>query len=221
MAGLKYWVWLSECEGLSLRSKLLLLDHFASPEDAYFADEQEYLLVEGLSKAQAEKLADKSMARVDEILGACKEKDVRIVTMQDAEYPARLKNIYEPPILLYVRGRLPAFDEEVALAMVGTRKSTPYGVETAEKLGFALASQGALIVSGGADGIDSSAHRGALRAGGVTVAVLGGGVDVPYPSKNEYLFRDIAATGALISEYPPGTRPDGWRFPVRDRKSVV
>lgn len=217
MAGLKYWVWLSECEGLSLRSKLLLLDHFASPEDAYFADEQEYLLVEGLSKAQAEKLADKSMARVDEILGACKEKDVRIVTMQDAEYPARLKNIYEPPVLLYVRGRLPAFDEEVALAMVGTRKSTPYGVETAEKLGFALASQGALIVSGGADGIDSSAHRGALRAGGVTVAVLGGGVDVPYPSKNEYLFRDIAATGALISEYPPGTRPDGWRFPIRNR----
>ncbi len=217
MAGLKYWVWLSECEGLSLRSKLLLLEHFASPEDIYLADAEEYLLVEGLGKAQAEKLADKSMARVDEIMGACREKGIRIVTMQDAEYPTRLRNIFDPPCLLYVRGELPSFDEEVALAMVGTRSATPYGIETAEKLGFEIASQGALIVSGGADGIDSAAHRGALRAGGTTVAVLGGGVDVPYPAKNEYLFRDIAARGALISEYPPGTRPIGAHFPVRNR----
>ncbi|MBR7149759.1 MAG: DNA-processing protein DprA, partial [Oscillospiraceae bacterium] len=192
MAGLKYWVWLSECEGLSLRSKLLLLEHFASPEDIYCADTEEYLLVEGLGKEQAEKLSNKSMARVDEIMGACREKNIRIVTMQDAEYPVRLRNIYEPPCLLYVRGKLPAFDEEVALAMVGTRKATPYGIKTAETLGFSLASQGALIVSGGAEGIDAAAHRGALRAGGTTVALFAGGVDVPYPAKNEYLFRDIA-----------------------------
>ncbi len=217
MAGLKYWVWLSECEGLSLRSKLLLLEYFASPEEVYSADAEEYLLVEGLGKAQAEKLADKSMARVDAIMGACREKGVRIVTMQDAEYPARLRNIFDPPCLLYVRGELPAFDEEVALAMVGTRSATPYGIEAAEKLAFEIASQGALIVSGGADGIDSAAHRGALRAGGTTVAVLGGGVDVPYPAKNEYLFHDVAARGALISEYPPGTRPIGGHFPVRNR----
>lgn len=217
MAGLKYWVWLSECEGLSLRSKLLLLEHFASPEDVYLADAEEYLLVEGLGKEQAKKLENKSMARVDEIMGACHEKNIRILTMQDAEYPARLRNIYEPPCLLYVRGSLPAFDEEVALAMVGTRSATPYGIKTAETLAFSLASQGALIVSGGADGIDSAAHRGALRAGGMTVAVLGGGVDVPYPAKNEYLFRDIAAAGALISEYPPGAPPIGGHFPVRNR----
>lgn len=217
MAGLKYWVWLSECEGLSLRSKLLLLEHFASPEDIYFADAEEYLLVEGLGKEQAEKLSNKSMARVDEIMGACREKNIRIVTMQDAEYPVRLRNIYEPPCLLYVRGKLPAFDEEVALAMVGTRKATPYGIKTAETLGFALASQGALIVSGGAEGIDAAAHRGALRAGGTTVALFAGGVDVPYPAKNEYLFRDIAATGAIISEYPPGTKHEKWRFRPRNR----
>lgn len=217
MAGLKYWVWLSECEGLSLRSKLLLLEHFASPEDIYFADTEEYLLVEGLGKEQAEKLSNKSMARVDEIMGVCREKSIRIVTMQDAEYPVRLRNIYEPPCLLYVRGKLPAFDEEVALAMVGTRKATPYGIKTAETLGFALASQGALIVSGGAEGIDAAAHRGALRAGGTTVALFAGGVDVPYPAKNEYLFRDIAATGAIISEYPPGTKHEKWRFRPRNR----
>ena len=217
MAGLKYWVWLSECEGLSLRSKLLLLEHFASPEDVYFADAEEYLLVEGLGKEQAEKLSNKSMARVDEIMGACREKNIRIVTMQDAEYPVRLRNIYEPPCLLYVLGKLPAFDEEVALAMVGTRKATPYGIKTAETLGFALASQGALIVSGGAEGIDAAAHCGALRAGGTTVALFAGGVDVPYPAKNEYLFRDIAATGAIISEYPPGTKHEKWRFRPRNR----
>lgn len=217
MAGLKYWVWLSEVKGLSNRSKLLLLEHFGTPEEIYYAAEDEYRLVEGLLPKQMELLADKSLSGVDKILGDCQRLGLRILTMQDADYPVRLRNIFEPPCLLYVKGRLPAFDEEAAVAMVGTRKATPYGIESAEKLAFGLAKQGALVVSGAAYGIDASAHRGALRAGARTVAVLGNGIDVVYPAGNEWLYRDIAASGALISEYPPGTSAEGWHFPIRNR----
>lgn len=217
MSGLKYWIWLSELKGLSGRSKLLLLDHFGTPENVYYAEADEYRLVEGLPPKQLELLSDKSGAHADKILGDCQRLGLRVLTMQDADYPVRLRNIYEPPCLLYVRGQLPVFDEEVAIAMVGTRGATPYGVETAEKLSFSLAKQGALIVSGAAAGVDSASHRGALRAGKPTVAVLGSGVDVAYPAENERLYRDIAASGALISEYPPGTAAEGWHFPVRNR----
>ena len=217
MAGLKYWVWLNECRGLTNRSRALLLDHFGSPEDVYYADEAEYALVEGLSKKQLELLADKSADGADKILGDCQRLGLRILTMQDADYPARLRGIFEPPCLLYVKGTLPAFDEEVAVAMVGTRACTPYGTSSAEKIAYGLAKQGALVVSGAARGIDSAAHRGALRAGGVTVAVLGNGLDVVYPEENAGLYRDIAATGALLSEYPPGTAAEGWHFPIRNR----
>ena len=217
MAGLKYWVWLNECRGLTNRSRALLLDHFGTPEDVYYADEAEYALVEGLSKTQLELLADKSTDGADKILGDCQRLGLRILTMQDADYPARLRGIFEPPCLLYVKGTLPAFDEEVAVAMVGTRACTPYGTQSAEKIAYGLAKQGALVVSGAARGIDSAAHRGALRAGGVTVAVLGNGLDVVYPEENAGLYRDIAATGALLSEYPPGTAAEGWHFPIRNR----
>ncbi len=217
MAGLKYWLWLSERKGLTNRSRMLLLDRFGSPEAVYHADEAEYALVEGLPRRQAELLADKSTGEADRILGECKRLGLRVMTMQDADYPARLRGIFEPPCVLYIKGNLPAFDDEVAIAMVGTRSCTPYGTQSAEKLAYGLAKQGALVVSGAARGIDSAAHRGALRAGGVTVAVLGNGLDVVYPEENEALYRDIAATGALISEYPPGTAAEGWHFPVRNR----
>ena len=217
MAGLKYWVWLSEVRGLTNRSKLLLLDHFGTPESVYYADEDEYRLVGGLEPRQLALLADKSTENADRILGACSRLGLRLLTMQDADYPVRLRNIFEPPCLLYVKGQLPVIDEEVAVAMVGTRKATPYGVEAAEKIAYGLCRQGAVVVSGAAAGIDSAAHRGALRAGGRTIAVLGSGIDVVYPAENEWLYRDIAASGALVSEYPPGAAAEGWHFPVRNR----
>ena len=217
MAGLKYWVWLSEVKGLTNRSKLLLLDHFGSPENIYYADEDEYRLVEGIEPRQIALLAEKPMEDADRILGACSRLGLRLLTMQDADYPVRLRNIFEPPCLLYVKGQLPVIDEEVAVAMVGTRKASPYGVEAAEKIAYGLSRQGAVVISGAAAGVDSASHRGALRAGGKTIAVLGNGLDVVYPAENAWLYRDIAASGALISEYPPGTAAEAWHFPVRNR----
>ena len=217
MAGLKYWVWLSEVKGLTNRSRLLLLDHFGTPENVYYADEDEYRLVPGIEPRQIALLAEKSTEQADRILGACSRLGLRLLTMQDADYPTRLRNIFEPPVLLYVKGNLPVIDEEAAIAMVGTRKATPYGVEAAEKIAYGLCRQGALVVSGAAAGIDSASHRGALRAGGKTVAVLGCGIDVVYPAENEWLYRDIAASGALVSEYPPGSAAEAWHFPARNR----
>ena len=217
MAALKYWVWLTTLPGLGQRTKLQLLEHFASPEEIYFAPQEELLLAEGVTKTQCALLADKSLDRAEKVLEDCAKDGQFLLTMDDAAYPARLRNIYDPPLLLYGKGSLPLFDEEVAVTVVGTRSCTPYGVKAASELGYELAKQGALLVSGMAKGIDGEALRGALRAGGFTAAVLGGGADVVYPAANRRLYEDIAATGVILSEYPPGTEPRGEHFPVRNR----
>ena len=217
MAALKYWVWLTALPGLSNRSRLLLLERYGSPEDVYYADPEELAQVEGLTPGQAALLADKSLSRADRILADCARGDMFLLTMQDAAYPARLRDIFDPPVLLYGKGSLPLFDEEAAIAVVGTRSCTPYGLRCAHRMGYELARQGAVVVSGMAKGIDGAAMRGALQAGGFTAAVLGGGVDVVYPAENRRLYEDIAATGVLLSEYPPGTEPLPGHFPVRNR----
>ena len=217
MSALKYWLWLTELPGLTNQTRLALLRHFPTPEDVYYADPEEVLLTEGITREQAKLLEDKDCSGADRILADCQRLDLDILTIQDAGYPNRLRNIYDPPCLLYVRGRLPAFDDEASIAVVGTRDCTPYGVSSAEKLGYGLAAGGAVVVSGLARGVDSAALRGALRAGGTVTAVLGNGLDVVYPPENQYLYEDVAAAGALISEYPPGTPPEAKHFPVRNR----
>ena len=217
MAALKYWVWLATLPGLGHRTRLQLLEHFDSPEDIYYADEGELLLTPDITKAQAALLADKSLERTEQVLADCARDGQFILTMGDSLYPNRLRTIFDPPILLYGKGALPVFDDEVAVTVVGTRSCTPYGVRAASQLGYELSKQGALLVSGMAKGIDGEALKGALRAGGFTAAVLGGGADVIYPAENRRLYQDIAATGVILSEYPPGTVPKADHFPVRNR----
>lgn len=214
---LKYWLWLTELPGLTNQTRLALLRHFPTPEDVYYADPEEVLLTEGITRAQAALLKNKDLSAADRILADCQRLNIQLLTLQDAAYPSRLKNIYDPPCLLYVKGRLPVFDEEVAVAVVGTRDCTPYGITCAEKLGYGLTRGGGLVVTGLARGIDAAATRGALRAGGVTAAVVGNGLDVHYPPESRYLYEDVAAAGVLLSEYPPGAEPAGWHFPVRNR----
>ena len=217
MANLIYWLWLTTREGVAGQSLKNVLDHFGTPEQAYFSDEEEYRWIEGLSQSGVAALRDKSLDRADRILGDCDRLGIQILTMQDAMYPERLAAIHQPPPVLYWRGKPIAFDEELAIAVVGTRSATPYGIRTATTLGMELAGRGALLVSGIAQGIDTAAVRGALQVGGTVVSVLAGGVDVVYPRENRYLMEDVAATGALISENPPGTEPKGALFPIRNR----
>ena len=215
MPTLKYYVWLSGCVGAVAAGRVLR--HFGTPEAAFFAHEDEYKKIEDISKSDVLSLCKKELTTASGILARCTELGHRILTIQDAEYPERLRNIYDPPIVLYVKGRLPAIDEEAAVAIVGTRKSTPYGMKMAEKCGYELAKHGLLVVTGLARGGDTAAALGALRGGGAVIGVLGCGIDVVYPAENGKLYEDVAACGAIISEYPPGTPPDGSHFPVRNR----
>lgn len=217
MSALKFWVWLTEQNRLGGPARQALLEHFGSPEEVYYAEPGDLLQVEGITADQAQALENKSLDRAQSILEECARKDIFLLTAQDALYPQRLKNIYDPPLPLYGRGSMPLFDEEAAVAVVGTRSCSPYGIRTAERFGFEMSKQGGLVVSGLARGIDAASQLGALRAGGLTAAVLGCGVDVVYPPENDRLYEDVAASGVLLSEYPPGAEPFGWHFPARNR----
>ncbi len=142
--------------------------------------------------------------------------DARLVTPVDDDYPAPLKEIYDPPLCLYVRGTLEKEDGH-ALAVVGTRRASHYGAAQAERLAFAAAQTGFTIISGLARGIDTVAHRAALKAGGRTIAVLGGGMDRLYPPENRELAAEIAGHGAVVTEFPLGREPDRTTFPYRNR----
>ena len=146
----------------------------------------------------------------------CRQQGVRIVTLFDADYPASLKEISDPPLVLYVKGELPT--EPYAVAVVGSRECTTYGEKAAQYFARVLAQQGLPIVSGGARGIDTAAHTACLEAGGKTVAVLGCGIDIAYPSSNRTLFAKIVQRGgAVITEYAPGMQPMASNFPARNR----
>lgn len=217
MSALKYWVWLSNILEIPPRVKKSLLTQFGDVMELYFATREALDGAEGLGPAQKDALMRKDLDPVVRILDACEAQGVQILTFQDAEYPQRLKQIFDPPLTLYVRGRLPAVDEECAVAVVGTRKATPYGLKMARRLGFELTKCGGLVVSGLAEGIDSAAAEGALRAGGRCVGVLGTAIDEVFPRFNRPLFDDVAAVGAIVSEYPPGAHTTRSAFPARNR----
>lgn len=205
LTGLKAWIWLTQ--RLECGPAWQVLRHFASPEAAYFADPAEYALVPKLSGAQQKLLADKSLVEADQILARCDAAGIGILTWQDSNYPERLRNIDLPPLVLYFRGTLPRFDEEIAIAMAGTRKATPYGRKVAAELAYQITRMGGLVLTGIVEGCDRYAADGALKAGGPLVCVLAGGVDVPYYASddNRRLLQDVAACGALISERAPGS----------------
>ena len=217
MSNLKYWIWLSLRKGLAGENTERVLERFGTPELAHAADEEAYRMVGGLSETAIRSLMNKSLDQADVVLGDCERFDIQLVTRQDATYPALLKSIHQPPLVLYWKGRQIAFDSQVTIGMVGARQATPYGVQTATKLAAELTRKGALVVTGMAQGIDAACVKGALKVGGPVVSVLAGGIDRVYPRYHQDLYEDVAAVGALISEYPPGTDHKGDHFPVRNR----
>ena len=217
MATLQYWLWLTERSGMSALRLKRLLEQYGSPERIYFADPGEFELWEDIPAGLRKSLEDKSLERADEILAQCDALGISLLTIQDASYPDCLKHIPDPPAVLYYKGKLPDFDRELTIGMVGSRECSKYGESMAARLGLDLARAGAVIVSGIAQGIDSHAIKGALAGGGTVVSVLAGGIDIKYPWQSRFLYDDVAAVGALISEYPPGTAHKGTHFPIRNR----
>ena len=216
MADLKYWLWLTTRKGLGPAGALAVLDHFSTPERAYYGEKEDYESLP-LPPFVQNGLLDKNMDEPNRILGDCDRLNVRIMAFQDAGYPQRLRQIAVPPVVLYIKGKTFRFDEEAAIGVVGTRKPTQASEMRAERFGMELAANGALVVSGIAEGIDCCAVRGALKAGGPVVSVLAGGADLYFPKENRFLYDDVAAVGALISEYPPGTPHRGSHFNPRNR----
>lgn len=216
MANLKYFLWLTTRKGFQPGETGALLAHFGTPEAAYFAQREEYDLL-GLPKNKKEALEDKDLTGAEQILADCTRLGIQILTIQDADYPERLGQIYDPPCVLYWRGKPLRVDDCLTVGVVGARKSTPYGDALAGKLGLELARRGVCLVSGIAQGIDAASLKGALQGGGRVVSVLAGGLDVVYPWENRWLYEDVAAAGTLVSEYPPGTEHAGYHFPVRNR----
>ncbi|MCX6993024.1 MAG: DNA-processing protein DprA, partial [Kiritimatiellaeota bacterium] len=199
---------------VSVRS---LVTALGSPQAIFQAGKDDLFKAEGIGPALVEKIvSQRGRLRPDEELARARKQGYEIITPADATYPKPLLTIHDPPLALYVWGTLAPGDKR-AIAVVGSRHTTLYGRETAEKFGFHLAKTGFVVVSGLARGIDTAAHRGALQGGGRTLAVLGGALDCLYPEENAELALGIARQGAVLSEFPLGRQPDKTTFPMRNR----
>jgi len=212
------WLCLSLISGLGPAGAARLLDRFGSPARVLRAELKELAAVDGIRSGQLEgfgrlaewrELADNQIEGMRKIGG-------EILSQADPRYPQRLLEIPDPPLVLFALGDIRLLDSN-CVAMVGSRSATTYGRRAAWLLAENLTSYGITVVSGMALGIDSEAHSGALKGEGRTIAVLGSGLDVVYPSQNRHLYDKLRKTGLLLSEYPLGTRPDGFRFPARNR----
>ena len=194
-----------------------LLEHFGEPPAILGASRSQLLQVRGIGPETAEAIAnwEKNVDLAGE-LKRIGEFGCHVLIPADTEYPPLLRQIYDPPIVLYVRGRLSEKDQN-AVAMVGSRMTTHYGIESARKLAYQLAYVGVTVVSGGARGIDTAAHQGAMSAGGRTVAVLGTGINLVFPPENAELFERIAASGAVVTQFPFNRKADKQSFPIRNR----
>ncbi|MGA2965692.1 MAG: DNA-processing protein DprA [Terriglobales bacterium] len=212
-----YWLALALTTGLGSTRIRKLVEHYGTPERVFEASLTE-LEAMGMRAVSAQSLATgKSLELAQQECMKALEARARIISLSDPEYPSRLKEIYDSPVILFVKGSVEVL-EQPGIAMVGTRHPTPYGSGMAERLSTDLASRGLVIISGLARGIDTSSHRGAIAAKGKTVAVLGTGIDVMYPKENTRLTEQILALGgALITEFPVGTSPAPQNFPIRNR----
>lgn len=201
----KFWVWLSTAVEPAAAWKVFL--HFGSPEKAYFADRSEYDSIEGLHEGHKVALRDKTVGRTEQVLSDCDRLGARIVTWQDADYPERLREMEFAPLVLYMLGRPLRLEEECVVSMAGTRRCSSYGQMMAGRFAYDLTKQGALVLTGVAEGCDLAALHGAMQAGGSVAALLVGGVDMPFVMNSYYqrLYYDIAQMGTLISPYPPRT----------------
>ena len=212
-----YWIWLSNALGAGSSAFRRLISLYDTPFDIFRAEESELEQIPNLTERAKRALCDKSLERATEILDQCQREGIGILTYDEDAYPRALREIQKPPMLLYYRGNLPDFNRNLCVGIVGTRSMSAYGMRQAYKMSYELASAGALVVSGMAKGIDGVAAAAAIKAGGTTVAVLGSGVDVVYPTHHRNLSREIAKTGVILSEYAPGSRPNSYHFPMRNR----
>ena len=217
MDNMLYWIWLSLCCSPSGSTFGKLIREFEDAKDIYEAEGKKISSIIGYRNSDRASLENKSLDKAEEVYRFCKKYAVGLLPYYDEKYPELLRQIDNPPVLLYYRGRLPDFDKCFTVAAVGTRSLSDYGRKNAFKISYDLASAGAVLVSGMAMGIDGVAMAGALSAGGTTVAVIGSGIDVCYPPQHLRLAREIVKAGCVVTEFAPGTPPNKLNFPKRNR----
>ncbi len=212
-----YWLWLAEKCGIASKHFDKLIEKYDDPFDIYRLEEAEIEQFPNLSTGLRSRLCEKNLDASYEILKYCNQNGVDIISYGDKRYPQRLKNIEDPPVVLYCKGFFPDLNSALCIGVVGTRKMSEYGRQSTYKISYELARAGAVTISGMALGIDGVSECGALAAGGKTVAVLGCGIDTVYPKQHARLMNAITKHGAVITEYPPMEEPRGYNFPKRNR----
>lgn len=217
MNDLKYWVWLSSLPGIGSRKFCDLISFFQTAENVFNSSYDELKHCKIIKEEVVKTITNnRNIEKIDKYIKKVKDNDIKIYLSNQEEYPINLNAIYDPPPVLYCLGELRKEDKE-AIAIVGSRKASDYGLKTAEKFGSELVQNGITVVSGMALGIDAAAHRGAISGGGRTIAVFACGVTNPNPKSNINLYREILKNGAVVSEYPLGMQPYPGNFPARNR----
>lgn len=213
----KYWILLTQAIGYNTPKAKKLAKMYTDISEFFEGGESERRFCGLFNPVELEALSSVKSDGADKVINRCRELDYSVITLDDPNYPSCLYNIYAPPAVLYVSGKLPDFDEHLSIGIVGTRQASRYGVENSYKIAYALAKYNTVVVSGGALGVDCASHRGVLAANGVTVCVRGCGINSRYLRDNEKMREAITAKGAVISEYPPDEEPRNFYFPARNR----
>ncbi|MDO8283006.1 MAG: DNA-processing protein DprA [Thermodesulfovibrionia bacterium] len=216
MSDLKNYLALALLPDIGMVLGRRLMSVFGSPEKIFCASHNDLKKVENIGENRAKSITEFNWERVDQEIKKAEENNITLLCIEDDAYPASIKLFHDAPFVLYVKGEIKE-EDKYAVGVVGSRNATSYGRLVAEKMSFSLAKFGLTIVSGMAMGVDSAAHNGALKASGRTIAVMGSGLDVPYPHSNKKLMDSIASSGAVVSEFPFGTPPLRENFPRRNR----
>jgi len=217
MKDIEYWIWLSRIEGLNPKILNELLEKYNNPKTIWNKTREE-LLEDGIKEKHINEITNSNYRKnLDKYLKYMNQNNIEIITIKDKYYPDKLKVIYDPPVVLYVKGNKKILNE-ISVAIVGCRSCTTYGQNISKKLAYNLSLNNINVISGLARGIDSFAHQGSLTAKGKTIAVVGCGLDRVYPQENLTLFNQIIKNnGAIVSEYIIGTKPLARNFPRRNR----
>lgn len=194
-----------------------IIEYFGSAKALFDAGETEWRMSPVLVPRQIEKLCESTETQANEVLATCKMNGWQVVPYDDPHYPERLRSIFNPPAVLYVDGELPDIDKSIVIGIVGTRRASDYAVKAADVMSRGIAERGAIVASGGALGVDTAAHNGAMLAGGKTIAVLGCGLGTKYLMENKPLRDAVVKNGALITEFQPFTPASKYTFPIRNR----
>ena len=218
MEELKHWIWLSRIEGLGSIKTQRLLEKYKTPRKIWELKKEELLSVEGIGERLSSEILNLNYRNnIEDIINIMKKENIKLINFKDSRYPKLLKQLYDMPICLYVKGNLQILND-FSLAIIGCRENSNYGKIVAEAIGKSLAKNHITTISGLARGIDSISQKATVRAKGKTIGVIGSGIDYIYPSENALLVKEIIENnGAIISEYPPTTKPKRMNFPARNR----